>query len=582
MKQLNAVVSCMCLGLALATPTWAQTEQHDHGAKPGAIKAGTVNFETSCNPAVKDDFNLAVAELHSFWFPEARVHLRGRPEERSQLRHCVLGHRADVLGQSVRRPAIAADHRQRQGGDRQGPDHRPPTPREKGYIDAVAGLFSSADVTTQRARVVAYEGATELVASQNPDDMEARIFWALAIAQTALPTDKTFAQNLKAAEILEPLYKKNPNHPGLAHYIIHSYDVPALAAKALPAARAYADIAPSVPHALHMPSHTFTRVGEWKESVATNIKSAAEAEKTGGGRRRAARVDYKTYAYLQMAMDKEAKGVARSRDEGDRGGARRTVRRRRDPATNTFAIAAIPARYAMERQQWADAAMLKPTPAPNTPYTEAITHFARAIGAAARGQARRRGGRHRAARRDSRSRNRDEGRLLGGAGRHPAPRRRGVGDVRRRQEGRGRSRPLTAAADAEDLTDKSAVTPGPLAPARELLGFMLLEAGRAKDALVAFEAVTKKEPNRFLALYGARQGRRGDQADDEGQGLLPADRRDLQGRVARSARARLRAKDGGRAGADRKEVRTAALGNEKGRGFVPRPFLHSRASALVM
>ena len=120
------------------------------------------------------------------------------------------------------------------------------------------------------------------MASQNPNDLEARIFWALAIAQTALPTDKTFAQNLKAAQILEPLYVRYPNHPGLAHYIIHAYDVPPLAARALPAARAYADIAPSVPHALHMPSHTFTRVGEWKESVATNIRSAAEAERTGG------------------------------------------------------------------------------------------------------------------------------------------------------------------------------------------------------------------------------------------------------------------------------------------------------------
>ena len=184
-----------------------------------------------------------------------------------------------------------------------------PTPREKGYIDAVAGLFSSADPGTQRARVLAYEKATEAVAAQNPADIEARIFWALAIAQTALPTDKSFAQNLRAAEILEPLYKKMPNHPGLAHYIIHTYDVPALADKALPAARAYADIAPAVPHALHMPSHTFTRVGLWKESVATNIKSAAEAEKTGGIGEALHALDYQTYAYLQMAQDAQAKAV---------------------------------------------------------------------------------------------------------------------------------------------------------------------------------------------------------------------------------------------------------------------------------
>jgi len=377
-----------------------------------------------------------------------------------------------------------------------------PTAREKGFIDAVAGLFSSADVTTQRARVVAYEGASELVASQNRSDMEARIFWALAIAQTALPTDKTFAQNLKAAEILEPLYKRNPNHPGLAHYIIHAYDVPALAAKALPAARAYADIAPSVPHALHMPSHTFTRVGEWKESVATNIRSAGEAEKSGTGLGEGLHArDYMTYAYLQMGMDKQAQAVmetARALAEkaaaapaaADAGGA------------NTFALAAIPARYALERSQWAEATTLKPYPAPNAPYTEAMTHFARAIGFA-------RSGRPAEAAAD--------------VARLTALRDREIEmkdaywteqvDIQRRgaeawvmfAEGKKAEAiaAMSAVADAEDKTDKSAVTPGPLAPARELYGFMLLEAGRSKEALVAFEAVAKKEPNRFLALYGA-------------------------------------------------------------------------------
>ena len=208
-----------------------------------------------------------------------------------------------------------------------------PTPREKGYIDAVAGLFSSADPGTQRARVLAYEKATEAVAAQNPGDIEARIFWALAIDQTALPTDKSFAQNLRAAEILEPLYKKMPNHPGLAHYIIHTYDVPALADKALPAARAYADIAPAVPHALHMPSHTFTRVGLWKESVATNIKSAAEAEKTGGVGEALHALDYQTYAYLQMAQDAQAKGVLDHAMTATAAAPGRPARRRRQHAS---------------------------------------------------------------------------------------------------------------------------------------------------------------------------------------------------------------------------------------------------------
>ena len=500
MKRL-ATVCCICLGLALAgAPAWAQTEQHDHGAK-GPIKAGTVNFETSCSPAVKSDFNLAVAELHSFWFPEARAIFESILKKDPTCAIAYWGIGLTYWGNPFagqRSPqTIALGKAALDKGLATGT----PTAREKGFLNAVAGLFSSADVTTQRARVVAYEGATELVASQNLSDVEARIFWALAIAQTALPTDKTFAQNLRAAEILEPLYKKMPNHPGLAHYIIHSYDVPALAAKALPAARAYADIAPSVPHALHMPSHTFTRVGEWKESVATNIKSAAEAEKTGGYAEGMHAMDYETYAYLQMGMDKEAKAVL---DHAMVVGAASAGAAPVPGATgsNTFAFAAIPARYAMERSQWADAMMLKPTPAPNTPYTEAITHFARAVGAARAGK---------------------PAEAVADIARLAAIRDREIEmkdaywteqvDIQRRvaeawvmyAEGKKDEgiAALSAAADAEDKTDKSAVTPGPLAPARELLGFMLLEASRPKDALVAFEAVTKKEPNRFLALYGA-------------------------------------------------------------------------------
>ena len=502
MKRLNVLACCMCLGLALASPAWAQTEQHDHAANPGAIKAGTVDFQSTCSPAVKDDLNLAVAELHSFWFPEARGLFESVGKKDPNCAMAYWGVALTYWGNPFagqRSPQVIANGK---AAITKAQSTGTPSPREKGYIDAVAGLFSSADVTTQRARVVAYEGATELVASQNRDDIEARIFWALAIAQTALPTDKTFAQNLKAAEILEPLYKKMPNHPGLAHYIIHAYDVPALAAKALPAARAYADIAPSVPHALHMPSHTFTRVGEWKESVATNIRSAAEAEKSGTGLGEGLHArDYMTYAYLQMGMDTQAKGVmenarmvaekaAAAPAAADAGGA------------NTFALAAIPARYAMERSQWAEATTLKPYPAANTPYTEAMTHFARAIGFARSGKPA-----------DAAA---DIARLTELRDKEIAMKdaywteqvdiqRRGAEAWVMFAEGKKAEAiaAMSAVADSEDKTDKSAVTPGPLAPAREMYGFMLLEAGRPKDALVAFEAVAKKEPNRFLALYGA-------------------------------------------------------------------------------
>jgi hypothetical protein len=498
MKRL-AIVACLCS--LLAVPGVALGQGEDHSQHKGAgSDVGTVSFETSCAPAVKDTFNHAVAELHSFWFPEARAGFEGVLKTDPA---CAMAYWGIALTQwgnpfaGLRSaPAIAAGKAAIEKGQTTGS----PTAREKGYIDAAAGLFSSADPGTQRARVLAYEHATETVAAQNPADIEARIFWALAIAQSALPTDKSFAQNLRAAEILEPLYKKMPNHPGLAHYIIHTYDVPALADKALPAARAYADIAPAVPHALHMPSHTFTRVGLWKESVATNIKSAAEAEKTNGTGEALHALDYETYAYLQMAQDAQAKAVvehavkanaAAPNSPGPAGG-----------GPNTFAVAAIPARYAMERLQWSDAMALTVQPAPNTPYTEAMTRFARAVGAA-------RAGKPAEAAADIARLRAIHDRELELKDAYWAEQ----VDIQRRvaeawvayasgQKDEGLTL-LGAAADAEDLTDKSAVTPGPLAPARELYGFMLLEAGRAKDALAAFEAVTKKEPNRFLALYGA-------------------------------------------------------------------------------
>jgi len=336
--------------------------------------------------------------------------------------------------------------------------------------------------------------------------MEARIFWALAVAQAASPTDKTYARNLQAAEMLEPMYKQMPNHPGIAHYIIHTYDVPALAQKALPAARAYADIAPAVPHALHMPSHTFTRVGFWKDSASTNTRSAAESEKTSGWAEAMHARDYTTYAYLQMGMDAQAKtnmeqAIALADRPGNTQGAA-------GAGPNMFALAAIPARYAMERQQWAEAAALQPRPAPNTPYTEAITHFVRAVGAA-------RAGRpvdaaadvaKLAALRDREIEMKDEYWAS-----QVDIQRRGADAWVMFAQGRKDAAiaQMRETADMEDLTDKAAVTPGPIAPARELLGYMLIENHQPKEALMEFEAVMKKEPNRFLAIYGAAKAAEG-------------------------------------------------------------------------
>ena len=341
------------------------------------------------------------------------------------------------------------------------------------------------------------------IAKDNPGDTEARIFWALAVAQTATPSDKTYAANLRAAEILEPLFKKMPAHPGVAHYIIHAYDAPPLAPRALAAARSYASIAPVVPHALHMPSHTFTRVGYWKESIDTNRKSAEAARKAGGpagaGEELHA-LDYQTYAYLQLADDASAKGV---RDHAMTvAGVGSTAAAAGAAGAGAFALAAIPARYVLEREAWSEAAALTVRPTPNAPYTEAITHFARGLGAA-------RSGKPADAAVEIERLAAIKARMLELKDAYWAEQ----VDIQRRvveawkvyAEG---DKPkgielLSAVADAEDLTDKSAVTPGPIAPARELLGFMLLDAGRAKEAQAAFQATMTKEPGRFLGLYGA-------------------------------------------------------------------------------
>ena len=499
-RLIALVVSCM-----LSVPALAFAQHEGHGAaSPDAVGSASVKFETSCVPPLQPEFNKAVAMLHSFWFPEAIKAFEGILAADG---NCAMAHWGIAMSQwgnpfagikparTVELTKAAIEKAKTTGS---------PTPRERGYIDAVAMLVTASDPGTHVARITAYESAMEKVSRDNPNDTEAKIFYALAVNQTAPPTDKTYAKNLKAAGILEPLFETMPTHPGLAHYIIHAYDAPPLADKALVAARKYASLAPAIPHALHMPSHTFTRVGSWKESIETNKKSASEAKKTGGVGEALHAMDYETYAFLQTAQDKAAKALvdeAGAFADASPAGATAPTASAPQGGTNAFAVAAIPARYALERADWTMAAALRPTPAANTPYTEAMTHFARAIGAA-------RGGNPAAATADIEK--------------IAALRQREIElkdaywaeqlDIQRRvalawqtfatgkkEEGIAQ---LKTAADAEDATDKSAVTPGPLAPARELLGFMLLEGGHAKDALVAFEATMKKEPNRFLGIYG--------------------------------------------------------------------------------
>ncbi len=493
----KAALACTAAVLTTGALIAQQAQQHGEHAAPE--KLGQVHFATSCNKGVQDAFDRGVALLHSFSFSTAN---KAFQDVLAKDPTCAIAYWGQAMAQwtnpfgGIKSPAIIANGKP---VIEKGLTVGSPTARERAYLGAVAELYKNADTVDHRTRIVNYERAMEALAKANPDDMEAQIFYALAANQTALPTDKTYAQQKKAVAILEPLYKKHPDHPGLAHYLIHANDAPALAPAGLDAAKRYASIAPSAPHALHMPSHTFTRVGYWKESVDTNIRSAEAAMRDGTVAEALHAMDYEVYAYLQMAMDKKALAV---RDEVPKAMGKLDVNALGGAASGTaglYANAAIPARYAMERGAWDEAAALTPR-ASNSAQADAITHFARAVGAA-------RAGRPDAAAADLAQLETLRARLEAAKDPYWTEQVRIQREVAsawvayaRKQDARGQ---LRKAADAEDATDKAAVSPGPLAPAREQLGEMLLELKEAAAALTEFEAVMKKEPRRFRATYGA-------------------------------------------------------------------------------
>jgi len=489
----------LALTLVLAAPLTAAAQHDQHGA--AGEKLGTVHFETSCSPSTRADFDRAVALLHSFEYRSAMETftkvLAADPSCAVAHWGIALCHWGNPFTGIKSGPLLERGREAAQKGLAAGT----PTPREKAYIAAVGELYKDAATVAHRDRTLAYARAMEAVQRDNPKDIEARIFYALAVNQTAPATDKTYEAQLRAANILEPLWKQYPDHPGLPHYIIHAYDHPPLAAKALNAARRYAKVAPSAPHALHMPSHTFTRVGYWKESADTNIASEQTALKQNVIGEALHAMDYQAYAYLQMAQDRKARavlermpGVVAKLDVNAMGGAA-------PPMAGIYARNAIAARYALERGAWAEAAALQVQPS-SFPFADAITHFARALGAARMGNAAAAAPdiARLAALRDAMAAAKD-------------PYWTEQLDIQRQvatawltfAEGKKDDglRMMTAAADAEDATDKSAISPGPIAPARELLGEMLLGAGHDKEALFAFEATMQKEPNRFRGASGA-------------------------------------------------------------------------------
>jgi hypothetical protein len=357
----------------------ASAQEH---ASPDSALLGTVRFETSCSPAVAPAFDRGVALLHSFEFGASARAFR---EVLASDSTCAMAYWGLALGYwgnpmaAGNRPAaqLAAGRRVADAAAR---FVGRATDRERGYVTAVAQLYADYARVGQAARVAAYERAMADLVARQPADTEAKIFHAIALVASAPPTDKSYARQLRAGATLEAIWKEHPNHPGLAHYIIHAYDYPALAARADAAARRYARIAPAAAHALHMPSHTFTRVGEWDASVATNRRSIEAALRGGSVAEALHASDYVEYALLQMRRLGEARAVLDSLPSLESRFDPKAVTGAAPGSAGVFAVAAIPARYALERRDWAAAARLAPH-ASSFQWTEAMTHFARALGA---------------------------------------------------------------------------------------------------------------------------------------------------------------------------------------------------------
>ena len=461
-------------------------------AAPAQEKLGNVSFPTSCDPKVQTRFNRAVAMLHSFWFQQGETAFREVLKSDPKCAIAAWGIATILVGNTFAGNATAQDAQKARDAIQRGRLIGAKTERERFYIEAIAEYWDRFAERPHGARMKSLADAFEVVAKRFPKDDEAQIFYAIYLTATQSPTDKSFTDTLKAAQILEPQFKKHPHHPGVAHYLIHSYDYPPIADKGLTAAKRYADIAPSAPHALHMPSHIFTRVGAWQDSVATNRRSAAVAMAAKDGNGTLHAMDYMVYAHLQLAKDKDAVAVLQ---EG------RNVTIANPDILSWYSLAAMPARIAIERGLWQEAAQLEPRPS-KLPFTEAITYFARALGAA-------RGGDAAAAEKETQQLQKLEDGLKTAKNNYWATevQVQRLGAAAWTEFARGnRDEALTlmrSAADLEDKSEKHAVTPGRLVPARELLGEMLIEMNRPADALQEFEASEKHDPNRFRGLYGA-------------------------------------------------------------------------------
>ena len=481
---------------------------HQHEHEP-LEKLGRVNFQVSCRPQARRQFNRAVAWLHSFEYEEAE---KAFTEVAVTDPRCGMGYWGVAMSNyhPLWAPPSAAELQKGLRAIEKAKAAGARTKRERDYIAAIEVFYRDYDKLDHRTRTFAYSEAMEQLYRRYPSDREAGVFYALTLIATGMmANDKSYANEKKAARILNRVLALEPQHPGVAHYLIHSYDYPSLAHLALPAARRYAKLAPASAHALHMPSHIFTRLGLWAEAIRSNLdaKAAAQAHAVrnhlpGVWDEQFHAMDYLAYAYLQGAQDKQAWRVL---DELNK-----IQRAEPENFKVAHAFTAIPARYALERRRWDEAAKLTLPPAAlrgfpwqNFRWAEAHVHFARAVGAARTGDTA-------AARLEVERLAAIQQALVEVKGGYDWAKQ--VDIMRQVASGwlahaedkdEAALRLMRAAAELDDATEKHPVTPGAILPAREQLGELLLELKQPTAALQEFETALRSAPNRFIGLYGA-------------------------------------------------------------------------------
>jgi tetratricopeptide (TPR) repeat protein len=499
-----ALLCIMCAQLA-SVSALAQNEHSDHAA---GENLGTVHFPISCSPEAQRQFDRAVAMLHSFYYPET---IKAFTAIATAEPSCAMAYWGVAISQrpnplvapfppEVLQQGLAAIEKARAA--------HATTRRERDWIDALAVFFQDYDTVDQKMRTTEYEAAMLKLHESYPRDTEASVFYALALNEAVDLMDKSYSRQLKAAAILEGLQRQLPDHPGIPHYLIHSYDYAPIATKGLPAARRYAALAPSSPHALHMPSHIFSTLGMWQDAIRSDLASVDAFDALSAHADPAAWVygtpnplafhslDFLTNAYLQLGQDQRAKAIVDARNSIS--GYPASIR-----YSGHTAFAAIPVRYAIERGAWAEAAALQPALTPY-PQAEAITWFGRALGAA-------RSGDLAGAQLDLGEIVRLRGQL---ASAHDSYWTEQL-DIQRKAAGAwielGEKKldeaigSMREAADREDRTEKHVAMENRLSPMRELLGELLLEAKRPAEAAREFELSLRTTPNRFRSLAGAGQ-----------------------------------------------------------------------------